>query len=85
MWCRGVVHRTSLSGAQWPHDLLDEAQFYLGQGMRDETESTLARAEEIARNEPFHVMGWRHNVVMTWTPKFGTLIGALRDSATAKG
>lgn len=40
-------------------------------------------AEDIARNEPFHLMGWRHNSVMAWTPKFGTLIGALRDSAPA--
>jgi uncharacterized protein YciI len=35
-------------------------------------------AEEIARSEPFHVMGWRHNTVTAWTPKFGTLIG-VRD------
>lgn len=31
-------------------------------------------AEEIARNEPFHAMGWRHNTVLAWTPKFGSLI-----------
>lgn len=37
-------------------------------------------AEEIARNEPFHAMGWRHNTVMAWTPKFGSLIGLLRES-----
>lgn len=47
--------------------------------------ATRDEAEEIARNEPFHVMGWRHNAVLAWTPKFGTLLGALRDSATAKG
>ena len=38
-------------------------------------------AEEIARSEPFHVMGWRHNTVTAWTPKFGTLIDVLRDMA----
>lgn len=38
-----------------------------------------AEAEEIARNEPFHTMGWRHNTVMTWTPKFGSLIEVLRS------
>ena len=37
-------------------------------------------AEEIARNEPFHEMGWRHNAVTAWTPKFGTLIEVLRDA-----
>lgn len=36
-------------------------------------------AEEIARSEPFHVMGWRHNTVMAWTPKFGTLIQLLSN------
>lgn len=36
-------------------------------------------ADEIARNEPFHVMGWRHNTVMAWTPKFGSLIEILRE------
>ena len=40
--------------------------------------SSRAQAEEIARNEPFHVMGWRHNSVMAWTPKFGSLIENLR-------
>lgn len=34
-------------------------------------------AEEIARNEPFHTMGWRRNTVMAWTPKFGTLVEVL--------
>lgn len=38
-------------------------------------------AEEIARNEPFHVMGWRHNAVMSWTPKFGRLIELLAQNA----
>lgn len=41
-------------------------------------------AEEIARNEPFHAMGWRHNTVMAWTPKFGSLvelIGAANGTA----
>ena len=47
--------------------------------------ATRDEAEEIARNEPFHVMGWRHNAVMAWTPKFGTLIGTLRDFSTATG
>jgi len=36
-------------------------------------------AEQIARDEPFHTMGWRHNTVMAWTPKFGPLIEVLRD------
>lgn len=40
-----------------------------------------AQAEEIARNEPFHAMGWRHNTVMEWTPKFGSLIEMFRDIA----
>ena len=44
--------------------------------------ATLEEAEEIARDEPFHVMGWRHNTVTTWTPKFGDLIEVLRDTAT---
>lgn len=35
-------------------------------------------AEQIARDEPFHAMGWRHNTVMAWTPKFGPLIEVLR-------
>ena len=47
--------------------------------------ATRAEAEEIARNEPFHVMGWRHNAVLAWTPKYGTLIGALRDSTATGG
>lgn len=38
-------------------------------------------AEQIARDEPFHQMGWRHNTVMAWTPKFGPLIEALRGIA----
>ena len=42
-----------------------------------------AEAEEIASNEPFHVLGWRRNTVMAWTPKFGSLIGVLRDLAPA--
>lgn len=37
-------------------------------------------AEQIAQNEPFHTIGWRHNTVMAWTPKFGTLVELLRDS-----
>lgn len=41
-------------------------------------------AEQIARDEPFHTMGWRHNTVMAWTPKFGSLIEVLRD-ATGTG
>ena len=41
-------------------------------------------AEQIARDEPFHTMGWRHNTVMAWTPKFGSLIEVLRD-ATGPG
>ena len=35
-------------------------------------------AEQIARDEPFHVMGWRRNTVVPWTPKFGSLIELLR-------
>jgi hypothetical protein len=42
--------------------------------------ATLAEAEEIAHNEPFHVMGWRRNTVTPWTPKFGDLIEVFRDS-----
>ena len=38
-------------------------------------------AEEIAHNEPFHLMGWRHNAVMSWTPKFGRLIDMLASNA----
>ena len=38
---------------------------------------SLAEAEEIARNEPFAVMGWRRNTVTAWTPKFGSLIPTL--------
>ena len=44
--------------------------------------ATLEEAEEIARSEPFHVMGWRHNTVRAWTPKFGDLIDVLRDATT---
>jgi uncharacterized protein YciI len=40
-----------------------------------------AEAEEIAHNEPFHVMGWRHNAVLSWTPKFGRLIEMLAQNA----
>ncbi len=43
--------------------------------------SSRDEAEEIAHNEPFHVMGWRHNAVMSWTPKFGRLIEMLADNA----
>lgn len=43
------------------------------------TVSSREEAEQIARDEPFHAMGWRHNTVMAWTPKFGSLIGVLRD------
>ncbi|MGV0991217.1 MAG: hypothetical protein ACOYB7_03095 [Mycobacterium sp.] len=39
-----------------------------------------AEAEEIARNEPFHAMGWRHNSVTAWTPKFGSLIEVLCEA-----
>ena len=35
-------------------------------------------AEQIARDEPFHTMGWRRNRVLAWTPKFGPLIEVLR-------
>jgi uncharacterized protein YciI len=41
-------------------------------------------ADEIAHNEPFHVMGWRRNTVMAWTPKFGTLVELLRDFTTTE-
>jgi hypothetical protein len=47
--------------------------------------ATREDAEKIARNEPFHGMGWRYNTVMAWTPKFGSLIGVLRDSAPNRG
>ena len=43
---------------------------------------SLAEAEEIARNEPFAVMGWRRNTVMAWTPKFGSLITLVREQLT---
>jgi uncharacterized protein YciI len=43
-----------------------------------------AEAEEIARNEPFHAMGWRHNSVTAWTPKFGSLIEVLRSELTTR-
>lgn len=46
---------------------------------------TRQEAEDIAANEPFHVMGWRHNEVMAWTPKFGSLIEVLRAAATGRG
>ena len=36
-------------------------------------------AEEIAKNEPFHTMGWRQNTVMAWAPKFGTALELLRN------
>jgi uncharacterized protein YciI len=39
--------------------------------------ATRAQAEEIAANEPFQLLGWRHNAVMAWTVKFGSLIPAL--------
>ena len=42
-------------------------------------------AEDIAANEPFHMMGWRHNEVMAWTPKFGSLIEVLRAATTGRG
>jgi uncharacterized protein YciI len=41
--------------------------------------NSLEEAEEIARNEPFGVMGWRRNTVMAWTPKFGSLIPLVRE------
>jgi len=40
---------------------------------------SLEEAEEIARNEPFGVMGWRRNTVTAWTPKFGSLIPLVRE------
>ncbi len=40
--------------------------------------ATREEAEDIARNEPFHAMGWRHNTVTSWTPKFGDLIEVTR-------
>lgn len=43
---------------------------------------SLQDAEEIARNEPFGLMGWRRNTVMPWTPKFGSLIPLVRDHLT---
>lgn len=43
---------------------------------------TREEAESIALNEPFHAMGWRQNQVMAWTPKFGSLIDALRAAMT---
>lgn len=46
--------------------------------------ATRAEAEEIARNEPFHVMGWRHNTVTAWTPKFGSLIDVFRDATAGE-
>lgn len=46
---------------------------------------TRQEAEDIAANEPFHVRGWRHNEVMAWTPKFGSLIDALRAVTTGRG
>ena len=49
----------------------------LNVGSRDE-------ADEIDRNEPFHALGWRHNTVMGWTPKFGSLIDVVRE-ATHQG
>jgi uncharacterized protein YciI len=39
--------------------------------------ATRADAEDIAANEPFHLLGWRHNDVMAWTVKFGSMIPAL--------
>lgn len=47
--------------------------------------ATRGEAEEIAANEPFHAMGWRHNAVMAWTPKFGTLIPTLGTMLAAEG
>ena len=40
--------------------------------------SSREEAERIARDEPFHAMGWRRNTVLAWTPKFGSLIEVLR-------
>jgi uncharacterized protein YciI len=45
--------------------------------------ATREDAEEIAANEPFHLLGWRRNDVMAWTVKFGTLIPALRSHLDA--
>lgn len=45
--------------------------------------ATREEAEDIARNEPFHVMGWRQNTVTAWTPKFGALIEVLREMTDA--
>lgn len=47
--------------------------------------ATRQEAEDIARDEPFHAMGWRHNTVTAWTPKFGSLIEVLRDATTGEG
>jgi len=41
--------------------------------------ATRAQAEEIAANEPFQLLGWRHNALMAWTVKFGSLIPALAN------
>lgn len=41
--------------------------------------ASLEEAEEIARNEPFHAMGWRRNTVTSWTPKFGSLVDILHQ------
>lgn len=42
-------------------------------------------ADQIARDEPFHAMGWRRNRVMAWTPKFGSLIEVLREPTGSGG
>lgn len=47
--------------------------------------SSREEAEQIARDEPFHEMGWRRNTVMAWTPKFGSLIELLRELAGSGG
>lgn len=42
--------------------------------------ATRAAAEDIAANEPFHLLGWRRNDVMAWTVKFGSMIPALTSN-----
>lgn len=42
-------------------------------------------AERIARDEPCHSMGWRHNTVMAWRPKFGSLVEVLGAMTGAGG
>lgn len=79
---------------EYMHRLIDEGKLLLGGPCLGEPElpdgppvppglvilrvDSRAEAEDIAHNEPFHLMGWRRNTVLAWTVKFGSVVPTLQ-------